>query len=557
MTSLSSGQKIALVLFLALVFAGSFRALNQSDNFYHLKAGQVVWETKSVPTADVFSYSAAGARWVTHEWLAELIFYFVFAATGFWGLIAFASALAAITYFLLLKTAAQSGANLYAALLVAGITGIFTFQLWTVRPQIFSFLAVAILLALLENYRRNPKLRYLVGAAILLWIWANMHAAFILGIAIMLFYGISEFLRSRYPQYFGAGTLNSAQSSAIIKFAVLGTFLSLFNPNGYHIFLYSFAINPVVNALKFYEWQPITAYLAEAEIKAILAEILIFAALAILCFGARKETRDSTRFGLVLGVSVMPFLSVRHNGFWSIVILIPAALILSKFIALRPKFNATLRNITLAFIIAALPSALLHLPQKYFNPDFVPVYAADFIEKTSLRGPFFNLVNEGGYLIWRFWPRERVFMDSRSEVYVGSPIEELRTIVSGAQPEKWHELVDKKYAINYFILPYRPRIAGERPAGALPQTLMQNNWALMYWDDVVLIFVRNNPENQALIQKYGLRHISPFRDPKNILPEEYAETRSELQKISAVAPESRIIKEYEKMFFDLLNSLEK
>src|SRR5439155_9434648 len=98
-------------IFLFVIFVYTVHPFSDSDQFYHLKVGQVIWETKSIPKVDIFTYTAPGVRWITHEWLSELIFYWLFMAGGFWGVMLFVSATAAATMWLLYAIAVKRGAD--------------------------------------------------------------------------------------------------------------------------------------------------------------------------------------------------------------------------------------------------------------------------------------------------------------------------------------------------------------------------------------------------------------------------------------------------------------
>src|ERR1700754_3075595 len=54
--------------------------LNDSDTYWHIRAGEWMIAHGAVLRADVFSYTAAGTLWHTQEWLAE-----VFMALGWRG----------------------------------------------------------------------------------------------------------------------------------------------------------------------------------------------------------------------------------------------------------------------------------------------------------------------------------------------------------------------------------------------------------------------------------------------------------------------------------------
>src|SRR3954471_23015411 len=104
MRSLTSTEKWFYVLALVLIFIAGLNAFKDADSFYHLKAGQLIWETKSIPRTDVFSSSASGGPWVTHEWLAELFMYGVYRVGSYQGVMFSVALLALFTYFLVIHT---------------------------------------------------------------------------------------------------------------------------------------------------------------------------------------------------------------------------------------------------------------------------------------------------------------------------------------------------------------------------------------------------------------------------------------------------------------------
>ena len=61
------------------------------DLWGHIRFGEDLWRTGRVVREDVYSYLSGDQVWINHEWLAEVIFYSVFANTGATGLIIFKS----------------------------------------------------------------------------------------------------------------------------------------------------------------------------------------------------------------------------------------------------------------------------------------------------------------------------------------------------------------------------------------------------------------------------------------------------------------------------------
>lgn len=168
----------------------------------------------------------------------------------------------------------------------------------------------------------------------------------------------------------------------------------------------------------------------------------------------------------------------------------------------------------------------------------LPVGAVDFIKSENIQGTMFNDASQGGYLIWRLWPEEKVFIDGRSEVYLGAPIEDFLAIMRTAPG--WESLVNDKYKINYFILWYR------EPLYALVGNLFaklatQMNFRLVYWDDAAIILLRDAPENRPVIEKYGYSVISPFMDPY-VIPKNLRQVAiGELERALKISPDSMVL----------------
>src|SRR5690348_8820865 len=58
--------------------------LNDPDTYLHIAAGRWMIAHGALPMSDPFSHSMAGAPWVPHEWLAEIVLASTYGAFG-WG----------------------------------------------------------------------------------------------------------------------------------------------------------------------------------------------------------------------------------------------------------------------------------------------------------------------------------------------------------------------------------------------------------------------------------------------------------------------------------------
>lgn len=524
-----------LLVFLLAMFLGTFHSLNESDNFYHLKTGQIIWQTKHIPTADIFSYTAPGAPWVPQEWLSQIIFYGIYSIAGFWGLVSFVSLVATLSYWLLFKVCSDLESGFWQSLLSITLTATLIFPLWTARPQIFAFLCFVLLLWLIQKYLKHAKPKFLIFIVLTIWLWANLHASFILGLGVLAIFALGCCLMHRFPHAFGHTSLNLRQIYYLLISVAVSVALSLVNPSGYHIYIYTLLIGPVVQTFHFFEWQPLLTYWSELNVKLVTLAIILFGSFGLYWFGLRPKSRNLVWSILILIFSVMPFVAIRHNGFWSILIALPLSLALTQASKKLENIRPYADSAVLIILLLSLVYSLSNLPSDYYNSYFVPVQAADFIESQHIKGPLFNFVNEGGYLLWRFYPNEKVSIDSRAEVYVGQPTKDFEDITRGAS--NWDYLVDQKYHINYFIFSYHTSISGQA-ARKTSQTLIQKGWPLIYWDDNSMIFVRPSADNQNLITKFAMRHVSPYRDPRSIGPSEINTALSEINHLIQTAPAS-------------------
>src|SRR4051812_16159662 len=101
--------------------------LNDSDTYWHIRAGEWMLAHHQLLRADVFSYTAAGAPWHTQEWLAEIGMALAWPAGGWEAihlLFAFCAALTAGTVGYAVRTRVDFVPALLAAVLgLACVTG--------------------------------------------------------------------------------------------------------------------------------------------------------------------------------------------------------------------------------------------------------------------------------------------------------------------------------------------------------------------------------------------------------------------------------------------------
>jgi hypothetical protein len=123
-----------------------------------------------------------------------------------------------------------------------------------------------------------------------------------------------------------------------------------------------------------------------------------------------------------------------------------------------------------------------------------PSGATDFLLAHGITGPMFNSWEKGGYLMWRLWPQERVFIDGRT--LNESVFLDYQRMIQDSPPVRGpsgRELLER-YGIQVIVLngfeansgePYMLPVMLSNPA--------QTDWKLVYEDGQAMVFMRNPP----------------------------------------------------------------
>jgi hypothetical protein len=123
-----------------------------------------------------------------------------------------------------------------------------------------------------------------------------------------------------------------------------------------------------------------------------------------------------------------------------------------------------------------------------------PSDAADFLLKHHIQGRIFNTYAQGGYLIWRLWPDQQVFIDGRAlneKVYQDANRINMNADTTGG---KSGEDLLKEYGIDVIVMDGFEPVGGT--AFFLPAALAdpsQKEWKLVYQDIHDVIYMRNPP----------------------------------------------------------------
>jgi hypothetical protein len=472
---------IAAVLAVVLWFGWFTPEIYDSDFWWHLKTGQYIVENHALPVPDPFAFTTASAGQaypgeavtrhfnLTHEWLAQVLFYVVWRVTGFGGVVLFRATLLAAFCGLAGLVAWRRCAGFYRSLAAACAAAGMAIPFALDRPYLITFLLLAATIAILE-YRR-----YVWLLPPLFLIWANCHGGFFLGWLVLGAYS-AEALWQR-----------SGDARRLCLVSALSVLLSGVNPNGYRILqvlLYYRSSSQTRNLLEWarpawFGWSEFTVLWLGAVLLMLWAwrrvrpvDWILFPAFAAAAFSAQRNT---ILVGLIAPIVIVSYFPWKRR--------LPAlAPFAASLVLIASGMAATWGN---AFQLRAAE-------WRY------PAGAADFLLAHHVAGPIFNTYEYGGYLIWRLWPEQRVFIDGRS--LSESLFQDYGRILYNVEESGGNnaqQLLDR-YGVQTIVMntfEYSQGLVYRlAPALADPQ---QTEWKLVYADPTAIVLMRHPPAGVA------------------------------------------------------------
>jgi len=460
------------------------------DLWWLLRAGRYIIETRSFPTTDPFSASAAGAEWVNHAWGFELILYGVYRLAGTTGLIVMQALFAVATFGLLYGHLRREQVGRGWALAAVALGALATRGFWVPRPQLVTYLFLALFWVILRESRdgRRDRLLWLVP---LMVVWVNLHGGFAIGPALLGLCLVAELFQWAFR---GDGPAPDGRRLARLASVGVGCGLAtLVNPFHYRAVLFPFQVlGDHVARDMIAEW----ASLPFHHPQAMLLEGLILLTLVLLLRTPRPVPWGDL---LVLVVFVHLALQAIRNTPLFVILLVP---ILGRLLAeagagvtpalvalgdgIRRRWGAASTAIVAVAIVPAMAWWTLPVrgleefrPQLGLAADVFPARAVEFLKREPRTGAMFNDYYWGGYLIWHLYPQYRVSIDGRAAVY--GP----RGLAAHAEIDevgpRWRQTLDRSGVGLALIRTHSPLARALR---ASP------DWEVLYEDQLAIILAK-------------------------------------------------------------------
>ena len=488
-------ELLFIALFLVVVSLGP-RLLNvDGDLGRHITVGNAILEDRSIPIRDIFSHSMEGEPLTPHEWLAQVIYALAYRGMGLDGVVILCGFLIAVTFILVYRQAYERSQLLFVSL---GITllGVAASSLhWLARPHLFTLLLMAVWVGELERIWQGKCNRWWVLPLIMLT-WANLHGAFLAGFVVWGIYWTCAML-----EHFISGSQSTGRGNQVLRSLSLGGGLALavtlVNPVGWRLW---------ETSLEFLRSEYLVSHTAEylpPDFHSANAwPFLMMVIGSILLFGLSRRQTELPHLLIVASWTAMAIYSQRNIPLYAVVASPILAWVTANVVRESPRLNGWLRFdarlasteaslrggfwpvIVVLLVVVALFKGVnldIALQGNRFDPTIFPVQAVDWMESQPIPGSGFNYFPWGGYLLFRRWPEEKVFIDGQTDFYgeqLTRQYEHVITLGIG-----WQDVL-RQYGIRWVLMP-----PGSKLAKAL---LDEPGWRPAYQDRTA-IYLRYEP----------------------------------------------------------------
>jgi len=506
-TEVNPGIRIFLMLIVAIVtfvfFAQKIVFIN-ADLGRHLENGKVFLEQHKVISTNFYSYTEPDFPVINHHWGSGVLLYIIYKSMGFQGISLFYCLISVITV-LLFYSVAEKRSHSYLVFFFFMICIPLIANRVEIRPEMFSMFLLGLYVFLLEKYK-SGALSYkklLIILPLLQLLWVNLHIFFVMGLMLIVIYGISEWLNKK-ENVVKNYSLLLAVSAVVCLLNPAGLMGALTPLTIFTNYAYMIAEN---QSIAFMQNRFGTLDYVHFEIVTLIVLAIAF----VLGVKFRdKLMKYSAELLCLLIFSVLAFKAIRGIPVAAYFFLAFAPVLFIQIIdniVIKTRKRILTVTLALSFLFLCIS---VGKADTYFSAfkqrSGLGLYkeinrSADFFKSVYAQGPIFNNYDIGGYLIFSLFPGQRVFVDNRPEAYSADFFNKIYNPMLEKE-EVWQKM-DSTYKFNciYFFR------LDETPYGQpflIRRLSDRANWAPVYVDAVTLIFLRRNEQNKTVIQQFEL-----------------------------------------------------
>jgi hypothetical protein len=475
----------------AVVFLFVPRSLSDPDIWWHLRDAQLQIANHAFITHDVYSFTAYGAPWMNHEWIAELPFYLGWrlgGPSGIYWVTVIAVELIFMGVFVLSWLRSRSWKAAAVAAVIATALSTISFG---PRTLLFGWLCLIAELLVLEISQQRPRIIWVLPLLFVLWV--NTHGSWMIGLVLWAVSLVVNCRTYRLGSLQSVGFSRARLHQNLLAFvlSVAGLFV---NPYGWRLVAYPFnlAFQQKLNVANVEEWRSLDFHSPRG--------LIVLASLAGLALWQLWRSRSWSATEIAyLGIGI--YSAFNYSRFLFLFAILVAPILARSFGSpedgippervarqTRPLLNAAILFLLLCFIVGRVRTGDTSDPKAQ---ALYPIKATVFLAQVHPQGHVFHEFLWGGYMIWhlRDWP---VFVDSRVDIFeYNGTFKDYLDII---RIHNTIALLDK-YRIQYVLY--------EKDSPLIYLLKHSGGWKTDYADDRVILLEREPAQDGTRGGQYG------------------------------------------------------
>ncbi len=242
---LPSARDIIFVFLFWSLLVGTLSKLPLADPDigWHIRTGEQILITHTLPRTDPYSSTMHGQPWFAWEWLYDLVLGILHRLCGLNGVVWLCAVVVASSFTILLAQLVKRGTGLLLAIVLMLLAECAATIHLFARPHVVSWLFVLLWFIALERWEQGGAPRWLLWFfPVSMLLWVNLHGAWIFGLVLLAIYLLAAAVESwRSRDEFAA--LTAAQRARKMAWCWIGSAIATFvNPFGWrlHSHIYSY-----------------------------------------------------------------------------------------------------------------------------------------------------------------------------------------------------------------------------------------------------------------------------------------------------------------------------
>lgn len=522
--------KHALIfLFLLSVFLLALCKIEDGDAWMHLSLGKVIWQLKGLPAKEPYVYTSLDKPFSYSAWLFGVTYYLSYLLFNVYGVILLKAITITTAFYILVRDSLRPYKNYIIAIIVMAVIVMMARNRFVERPDTFMMVFLSFSIFSLNAYVYDNK-KYIYLLPFVHMLWANSHssiAIMFVPFAAFIFGGILQgYLNRKLSTDFNTLTLPQLKTITLIFIASFAA--SLINP--YFTDQYFYGTQSLISPISQYYYgdQSLPTQWLKQEILELQPPTwqttkwpYLMTAFVLLSFFLNRKRFSIIYFFLTIPFIILSFTAMRFIFLLGIIAGPILVRNLSAFVDSRAWNDFFSKRVLIAIAVIWLifytAFSLIQVrpfdnPEQAFtfglgiNYDFVPEGALRYMDKNNITGRMFHSYREGSYINWRDFPKRSVFVDPRW--YIPEDLLEKMGIVS-AKPLILDGF-EKSYGFESILMQYPP-FKTETPEAFsdVDIGISHPSWALVYWDDQSLLYLKRGGRYDSVIQKDEYHFVKP------------------------------------------------